>query len=28
VANTAMTAGFAWMATRKPVTRRRLLPRR
>ena len=27
VANTAMTAGFAWMATRKPPRRRRLLGR-
>jgi hypothetical protein len=28
LANTAMTAGFAWMATRKPPRRRRLLPHR
>ena len=27
VANTAMTAGFAWLATRRPA-KRRLLPRR
>jgi hypothetical protein len=27
VANTAMTAGFAWMATRKPTRRARLLRR-